>query len=73
MWALALSKNMTVRDVSGYIPPYPTMSEIGKRAAITYYHAFYPQTVDTQRDRFSEEIRISMLNQLPDKNSDNEL
>lgn len=37
LWALALSKSMTVKDVSGYVPPYPTMSEIGKRAAITYY------------------------------------
>lgn len=36
-WALALSKSMTVKDIAGYIPPYPTMTEIGKRAAITYY------------------------------------
>lgn len=37
IWALALSKNMTLRDVTAYIPPYPTMSEIGKRAAVTFY------------------------------------
>lgn len=37
MWALAVSKDMTVKDVAGYIPPYPTMAEIGKRAATTYY------------------------------------
>lgn len=37
MWALALSKDMTVKDVASYIPPYPTMSEIGKRAATAYY------------------------------------
>jgi pyruvate/2-oxoglutarate dehydrogenase complex dihydrolipoamide dehydrogenase (E3) component len=37
LWALAISKKMTVRDVSAYIPPYPTMTEIGKRAAITFY------------------------------------
>lgn len=36
-WALALSKSMSVKDIAGYIPPYPTMTEIGKRAAITYY------------------------------------
>ena len=36
-WALAISKSMTVRDIAAYVPPYPTMSEIGKRAAITYY------------------------------------
>jgi pyruvate/2-oxoglutarate dehydrogenase complex dihydrolipoamide dehydrogenase (E3) component len=37
MWALAVSKKMTVRDVAGFVPPYPTISEVGKRAAITYY------------------------------------
>ncbi|MFK5978009.1 MAG: FAD-dependent oxidoreductase [Rhizobiaceae bacterium] len=37
MWALAVSKGLTVRDVSGYVAPYPTMSEIGKRAATSYY------------------------------------
>ena len=29
----------TVRDIAGYVPPYPTMSEIGKRAAVSYYAA----------------------------------
>jgi len=37
MWALAVSKDLTVQDVSSYIAPYPTMSEIGKRAATSYY------------------------------------
>ena len=37
IWALALSRNMKLSDVRGYVPPYPTMSEIGKRAAITSY------------------------------------
>jgi pyruvate/2-oxoglutarate dehydrogenase complex dihydrolipoamide dehydrogenase (E3) component len=37
IWALALSKGMTVRDMTGYIPPYPTMTEIGKRAAVSFY------------------------------------
>jgi len=37
IWALALSKKMKLSDVRGYVPPYPTMAEIGKRAAITYY------------------------------------
>ncbi|MDD9910126.1 MAG: FAD-dependent oxidoreductase [Ahrensia sp.] len=37
MWALAISQGLKVRDVAGYVPPYPTMSEIGKRAATTFY------------------------------------
>lgn len=38
-WTLALSKQMSLRDVAEHIPAYPTMSEIGKRAAITYFLA----------------------------------
>lgn len=37
IWALALSKKMTLRDMTGYIPAYPTMGEIGKRAAVSFY------------------------------------
>ncbi len=41
IWALAVSQNMKLKDVTAYIPPYPTMSEIGKRAATSFYT---PQT-----------------------------
>ncbi|KFB11007.1 dihydrolipoyl dehydrogenase family protein [Nitratireductor basaltis] len=37
MWALAIAKGLKVSDITGYVAPYPTMSEIGKRAAISYY------------------------------------
>lgn len=37
LWALALSKKMKLSDMTAYVAPYPTMSEIGKRAAVTYY------------------------------------
>ncbi len=37
IWALALSSKLSLRDVTAYIPPYPTISEIGKRAAVTFY------------------------------------
>ncbi|MEX0957107.1 MAG: FAD-dependent oxidoreductase [Rhizobiaceae bacterium] len=37
IWALALSRGMALRDMTAYVPPYPTMTEIGKRAAITYF------------------------------------
>jgi pyruvate/2-oxoglutarate dehydrogenase complex dihydrolipoamide dehydrogenase (E3) component len=36
-WALALSKRMSVRDIAGYVAPYPTLGEIGKRAALAYF------------------------------------
>ena len=34
---LLITNGMTLKQVRGYIPPYPTMAEIGKRAAISYY------------------------------------
>ncbi|MEM1038122.1 MAG: FAD-dependent oxidoreductase [Pseudomonadota bacterium] len=37
MWALAVSQKLKVRDIAGYVPPYPTVSEIGKRAATSFY------------------------------------
>ncbi len=37
MWALAITNKMKIGDVVGYVSPYPTLSEIGKRAAVTNY------------------------------------
>jgi pyruvate/2-oxoglutarate dehydrogenase complex dihydrolipoamide dehydrogenase (E3) component len=37
LYALAISKKMKVSDLAGYVAPYPTMTEIGKRAATSYY------------------------------------
>ena len=41
IWALAVTQKMKVGDIVGYVPPYPTMAEIGRRAAVTHYA---PQT-----------------------------
>ena len=37
LWALALCPRDEPRDIAAFVPPYPTMGEIGKRAAITYF------------------------------------
>ena len=37
LWALAIAKKMKVKDIVGYVAPYPTVSEIGKRAATSFY------------------------------------
>ncbi|MAZ83538.1 MAG: dihydrolipoamide dehydrogenase [Hoeflea sp.] len=37
MWALAVYKGMNLGEMRSYVSPYPTMSEIGKRAAVAYY------------------------------------
>jgi pyruvate/2-oxoglutarate dehydrogenase complex dihydrolipoamide dehydrogenase (E3) component len=36
-WTLAIAQSLNIRAVAGIIIPYPTLAEIGKRAAITYF------------------------------------
>ena len=36
-WTLAISEGLNIRAFTGIIVPYPTLAEIGKRAAITYF------------------------------------
>ena len=36
-WTLAISQSLNIRAFTGIIMPYPTLAEIGKRAAITYF------------------------------------
>ena len=36
-WTLAIGQNLNIRAFAGIIVPYPTLAEIGKRAAITYF------------------------------------
>ena len=37
LWSLAVARGMKLRDLTGFVVPYPTMAEIGKRAAIGFY------------------------------------
>jgi pyruvate/2-oxoglutarate dehydrogenase complex dihydrolipoamide dehydrogenase (E3) component len=37
MWTLAIAQGLNIRAISGVVMPYPTLSEIGKRAAIDYF------------------------------------
>jgi pyruvate/2-oxoglutarate dehydrogenase complex dihydrolipoamide dehydrogenase (E3) component len=36
-WTLAISRGLNIRAVAGMIVPYPTLAEIGKRAAVIYF------------------------------------
>ena len=36
-WTLAISRGLNIRALAGMIVPYPTLAEIGKRAAVTYF------------------------------------
>ncbi|MCF3639150.1 dihydrolipoamide dehydrogenase, partial [Rhizobium sp. TRM95111] len=37
LWALVVERRMRLKHLAGFVPPYPVRSEIGKRAAISYY------------------------------------
>jgi pyruvate/2-oxoglutarate dehydrogenase complex dihydrolipoamide dehydrogenase (E3) component len=45
-WVLALAKNLPLRDLAGLIAPYPTLSEVSKRVAGSYFtpKLFSPRT-----------------------------
>jgi pyruvate/2-oxoglutarate dehydrogenase complex dihydrolipoamide dehydrogenase (E3) component len=45
-WSLAIAKKASLRDIAGLIAPYPTLSEVGKRAAGSFYttQLFSPRT-----------------------------
>ena len=45
-WSLAIAKKATLRDLAGLIAPYPTLSEVSKRAAGSFYtpQLFSPRT-----------------------------
>ncbi|MEM0943491.1 MAG: dihydrolipoamide dehydrogenase, partial [Pseudomonadota bacterium] len=36
-WALAMSKGLKVKDVTGMVAPYPTLAEVNKRVAGAYF------------------------------------
>jgi pyruvate/2-oxoglutarate dehydrogenase complex dihydrolipoamide dehydrogenase (E3) component len=36
-WTLAVTEGLNIRSFAGMVVPYPTLAEIGKRAAITYF------------------------------------
>jgi pyruvate/2-oxoglutarate dehydrogenase complex dihydrolipoamide dehydrogenase (E3) component len=36
-WSLAVSQGINIRAIASMVVPYPTLAEIGKRSAITYF------------------------------------
>ncbi len=36
-WTLAVTRNLSIRAFAGTVVPYPTLAEVGKRAAMTYF------------------------------------
>jgi pyruvate/2-oxoglutarate dehydrogenase complex dihydrolipoamide dehydrogenase (E3) component len=49
MWSLALQKDINIKDMASYVTPYPTLSEVNSRAAISY---FLPRAAEPVVRRF---------------------
>jgi pyruvate/2-oxoglutarate dehydrogenase complex dihydrolipoamide dehydrogenase (E3) component len=37
MWSLAMARKLKIKAMTDWISPYPTLSEVNKRAAFRYY------------------------------------
>lgn len=37
LWGLAVAKGMKISDITSWVAAYPTLSEVGRRAAVEYY------------------------------------
>jgi hypothetical protein len=37
MWSLAMQKDVSIKMMASYTPPYPTLAEINQRAAISFF------------------------------------
>jgi pyruvate/2-oxoglutarate dehydrogenase complex dihydrolipoamide dehydrogenase (E3) component len=48
LWALAISSRLKISQVAGMVAPYPTLTEISKRAAGQYY---VPRLFENERVR----------------------
>ncbi|MEQ8701054.1 MAG: FAD-dependent oxidoreductase [Bauldia litoralis] len=56
-WVLAMQNGLKIRHMAGYISPYPTLGEVGKRAAGTFY---YPSLFSARTKRI-----VRLLMRLP--------
>jgi hypothetical protein len=55
LWSLALARKLDLRALAGFISPYPTLSEIGKRAAVA---SFAPRLTSPLVQRTLRLLRI---------------
>jgi pyruvate/2-oxoglutarate dehydrogenase complex dihydrolipoamide dehydrogenase (E3) component len=37
LWALAIAQRLNIRALTGFVLPYPTLGELGKRVAIDFF------------------------------------
>ena len=59
-WALAMAKGLKVQDLAGLVFPYPTLSEVTKRAAVEFLQAFRREPVAAARHRLRATVRLRL-------------
>ncbi len=59
MWSLAVSQGLDIKAMTQWISPYPTLSEINKRAAFGYYATAAGKPAGAQGDRLADAIGIA--------------
>ncbi len=57
-WVLAISKDHKIGDIASLVVPYPTLSEISKRAAGSYFHAGTVFRANAEAGQISRGVRI---------------
>ena len=60
-WTLAISAGPEYPCLTGIVVPYPTLSEIGKRAAIDFFHAKFDEPLGAAHHRLDENLRLRLL------------
>ena len=58
-WTLAIAKRSNIRTFVGIMVPYPTLAEIGKRAAMTYFITRFDQLMGAAHHRLAAPLRLS--------------
>ena len=59
MWSLAVSQGLNIKAMTQWISPYPTFSEINKRAAFGYYATAAAKPAGAQGGRLAGQARLS--------------
>ena len=60
LWVMAIAKEMRIGDLTALVLPYPTLSELSKRAAFTFYQPVFDQAVDQKRHRPFAPSRLTL-------------
>ena len=58
MWTLAIAQRLNMRAFAGIVLPYPTLSEIGKRAAIDYFTPSLTRPLGAAHHRVAANLRL---------------